>query len=227
MEAPGGGGHKFHTFFGMSVHRVSPTTQARVAFAANHECPTATGEHKICIGTYIAQREGGKWAIRLVAGPSDGFVGMSDPTLGEGVVAFVAMDTTGAEGIYSVDLDNQTNTAPRKVAYAGQVAPGGLGHFASFPQPPAVDAGAMVFRAYTDVGETGIFHAASASSTVSKLVSTRDTLEAGRSVVYLGSGERSFMMFNSSKAVFAFYASSVGVNNTNGWDGIYMGQVGI
>merc|ERR1711990_91408 len=98
----------------------------------------------------------------------------------------------------------------------GKKAPGVLGEFATFPQPPSIHNGELVFRAYTTSGDTGIFHADSAGQ-ITELVTTQDTLEGNRQVVYMGSAEDAF---DGEHGAYAFYASTLNATGKDAYDGI-------
>ena len=113
------------------------------------------------------------------------------------------------------------------VVRAGDPTPDGSDTFASFPQPPALytDAGttAMVFRAYTQRGKTGLYWArAGRGLQLRTLIETGDVLVPGnREVVYLGTAAHA-----AAKSAYSFYASTVNATSQgDAYDGIYMGMI--
>jgi len=69
-----------------------------------------------------------------------------------GIVAFVGQNDAGL-GIYKWSRVAGVS----RVVQVGDTAPGGF-VFGAFPQPPSVRDGELVFRAYLEGGDTGLFH---------------------------------------------------------------------
>jgi len=204
---------RFHLFFSVSI------SGSVVTFTANADC----GGGKYQAGVWLARDTGGaSWATEMVAGVcgygSTRFQAVSSAVLEGDTLAFVGLQISGQEGIFKMNI-SQPAAPVLPVVVAGAAAPRIGGRLVSFPQPPSVYAGEVMFRAYTDDGETGLFHS-NRGGTLSTLVSTKDMLEPGRDTVYIGAGQSAF----GADGAYAFYASTTNVSNKDGYDGIYLGR---
>eukprot|EP00656_Telonema_subtile_P026201 TRINITY_DN28183_c0_g1_i2.p1 TRINITY_DN28183_c0_g1~~TRINITY_DN28183_c0_g1_i2.p1 ORF type:complete len:454 (-),score=59.81 TRINITY_DN28183_c0_g1_i2:208-1569(-) len=176
-------------------------------------------------GVYVADlAEDSSFVVTPIAqcDPSlTNFTAFGDPVVDGDTVAFVALETTGDEAIYTSQRRDQAWSEPKAAVRAGQSPPGAGGAvFAQFPQPPSVCGDELVFRAYTSDGETGIFFLDS-HGVVSTLVSTRQQL-LNRTVVYMGSAQHAYGGCRHGNRVVTFYASTTNANGKDAYDGIYM-----
>lgn len=209
---PAPGRARFHQFFGVSLEGTQAAITANAWCGAKYEC-----------GIFLASDEGDSWGVEPIADvcqDAPQFAGVGQATLRGTTVAFVAQTPDGKEGIYRTDTANAKHgynlTA---VVQSGDKAPGAKGaFFTSFPQPPSVSNGELVFRAYISSGDTGIYHA-NRQGKVTKLVDTLDTLENGRKIVYMGSGESAL----GSDGAYSFYASTTDAKGKHAYDGVYLG----
>jgi len=122
---------------------------------------------------------GDGWIVRDITGLCEAgrvYASFGQAVVRDGLLAVVAQLHTGQEGIYTMDVRTSSgndNSSPPgagrdpgldpagldpaglgRVVAAGDDAPGG-GVFASFPQPPSVSNGSLLFRAYLTTGDTG------------------------------------------------------------------------
>jgi len=206
-------GPNFHFFFTVSF-------EGRVAaFTANVKC----GEFFKC-GIFVARDDGRNWTVERVVGachedPGVQFDGFGDAVLKGDTLAFVAQTVDGQEGIYKVNTSDLTLKTER-VVWTGQSTPNRkMGNFAQFPQPPAIHNGELLFRAYTTSGDTGIY-LADFKGGITELLTTQDTLEGNRQVVYMGSAENAL----ADNGTYVFYASTLNATGKDAYDGVYLGH---